>query len=165
MEGFELKLRISPPDSKFRKLIGHNTYNRLHLEELKKNRFVCGGCSYRPLDENRAIASLKLHVIEINKEKPEESPCIVLCIACHSTQHIDVSIEKGWVQLVNSNYSQRQLIDMCRLNSIHTHAKEDNLRHLKIPPLDFLLSMKDGTLSENTKSKVLFTNKFDWGDL
>lgn len=165
MDLFELKLRISPSDSQFRTLIGHDTYNKLQSEALKKSRFACNGCGNRPLDENKISNFLKLHVVEINEEKPEDSTCCILCIACHSTQHIDVAIEKEWIELVNSTFSQAQLVVMCRTNGVHSSLTKENTRHLKIKPLDFLASMKDETLSENTKAKVLFTNKFEWGDL
>lgn len=165
MELFELKLRISPSDSQFRELIGHEAYNKLHSETLKKSKFTCNGCGNRPLDDSKISSFLKLHVIEVNEKSPEESSCCIFCIACHSTQHIDIAIEKEWVELVNSTFSQSQLIVMCRTNGVLSSLTKENTRHLKIKPLDFLTSIKDGTLSENTKAKVLFTNKFEWGDL
>ena len=165
MEDFELKLKISPSDTKFKKLIGKESYEKIRLETFKKDRFSCRGCGFHPLDESRALIALTLHVIEIKEEKPEDSECAILCLACHSTQHIDVAIEKGWVQLVNSINSQKTLTEMCRVNAIHNNIKEDTTKLLKTPSLEFLKKMKDGTLPSNTKAKVIFTNKFEWGDL
>lgn len=164
MEEFELKLRISPSDSQFKKLIGPDKYSKIHNELLEKNRFSCKGCGFHPLDESKASTALQLHVEEINEEKPEESPCIILCMACHSTQHIDVAIKKEWVQLVNSTYSQKSLIEMSRINALF-NIKEENTRTLKTPPLEFLTKLENGQIQINTKAKVIFTNKFEWGDL
>jgi hypothetical protein len=165
MEEFELKLRISPSDSQFRNLIGPDAYTKLKAETFKRDRYTCQGCGFKPLDENKALVALKLHVIDINEEKPTESPCNVLCMACHSTQHIDVAIEKDWVQLVNSTYSQKSLIEKCRINMIQSMLTIDDTRTLKTTPLDFLRKMKTGELTINSKAKVIFTSKFEWGDL
>ena len=165
MEEFDLKLRISPSDSQFRNLIGLDAYSKLKEETFKKHRFTCQGCGFKPLDDSKALVALNLHVIDINEEKPVESPCTILCKACHSTQHIDVAIEKEWVQLVNSTYSQKSLIEKCRINMIQSMLTVDDTRTLKTTPLDFLKKMKAGQLTVNSKAKVIFTNKFEWGDL
>lgn len=165
MEEFELKLRISPSDNQFKKLIGIEAYEKLRADIFKRDRFLCQGCGFHPLDESKAFTALMLHVIEINEENPLESPCNILCMACHSTQHIDIAIEKEWVQLVNSTLSQKSLIEKCRISAIHHHTKESDTRILKTTPLDFLKKMKADELPANTKAKVIFTNKFEWGDL
>lgn len=164
MEEFELKLRISPSDTQFKKQIGPEKYDKIRRETFQRDRFCCQGCGFQPLDEKRAFTALTLHVIEINEENFEESKCNTLCMACHSTQHIDVAIEQEWVQLVNSSFSQKSLIEQCRINSIHQRTADD-LRRLKIEPSEFLAQLKAGVWPSNTKAKVIFTNKFEWGDL
>jgi len=165
MEEFELKLRISPSETQFRKLVGQENYAKIREEVYRRDKFTCKGCGFHPLDEAKALSALSLHVIEINEENLVESKCNILCMACHSTQHIDVAIEKGWVHLVNSTYSQKSLIEMCRINAIHNSIKEDDTRHLKSDPAEFLSKMKSGLLPVNSKVKVIFTNNFDFGDL
>jgi hypothetical protein len=165
MEEFELKLRMSPSDNQFKKMIGQEVYDKLNKSIFKRDNFTCQGCGFHPLDESKASDALMMHVIEINEEKPEESPCVILCMACHSTQHIDISIEKGWVSLINSTYSQKSLIEMCRINVFHTRANSDDVRTLKTTPLDFLEKLKAEKIPANSKAKVIFTNKFNWGDL
>lgn len=162
---FDLKLKISPSDNAFRKMLTVEQYSKLKIDTFSKYRNTCQGCWFKPLDEQRAQVALNIHVISINEEKPEESECNILCRACHSTQHIDVSIEKEWVKLINSTYSQKSLIEMCRVNAIHNSVKEDDTRVLKTPPLEFLEKMKAGLLPANTKAKVIFTSSFDWGDI
>lgn len=164
MKEYKLNLKISPSDTEFKKLIGAEEYNRIKLETLKKDNFSCRGCGFHPLDENNAAKSLTLHVESINEEDPKNSPCATLCMACHSTQHVDVALTKEWIQLINSTFSQKRLIETCRING-HKSLSHDNTRFLKTPPLEFLEKMKNGTLSPNSKAKALFTDKFEWGDL
>ena len=165
MEEFDLKLRISPSDNQFKNLIGTDAYNKLKTEVFKKNGFSCSGCRFHPLDESKALIALSLHLIKLNEQNPLESECNSLCMACHSTQHVDIAIEKEWVQLVNSVHSQKSLIERCRLNDIHSSIRDNETRYLKTPPLDFLEKIKADQLSINPKTKVIFTNKFEWGDL
>jgi len=163
MEEFNLKLRISPSDKEFKNIIGNDKYNQIKGFVFKRDGFSCKGCSYKPLDESRIITALFCHVVEINNESPEESECITLCKACHSTQHIDISLQQGWVQVVNSTWSQRALIESCRINTIYNTVKEDNTRYLKMSTEEFMDKFKNGLISE--KAKVVFTSKFEWGDL
>ena len=165
MEEFELNLRIAPSDNQFKKIIGQEEYDKLSRSVFKRDNFTCKGCGFHPLDESKASSALMMHVIEINEEVPLESPCNILCMACHTTQHIDIAIEKGWVNLINSTFSQKSLIEMCRINVFHSRANDDNTRTLKTTPLDFLDKLKAGKLPANSKAKVIFTNKFSWGDL
>lgn len=165
MEEFDLKIRISPSDKEFKKLVGDEAYNRIKTETFKACRFICQGCGSHSLDETKIYTYLHLHVIEINEEKPEESKCNILCMACHSTQHIDVAVEKGWVEFVNSTFSQKSLIEMCRINAIYNTVQEDNTRHLKATPSEILEKIKNGTWPASSKVKVIFTSQFEWGDL
>lgn len=164
MEEYSLKLRISPSDNEFKKLVGED-YNNILLNTFKRDGFTCKGCGYHPLDESKASKYLYAHVESINEENPKESPCTTLCMACHTTQHIDIAIERDWVQLLNSTFSQRRLIETCRINAqLHT-LNNENSRFLKTNPKEFLQKLKDGTLSPNSRAKVIFTSKFQWGDL
>lgn len=164
MEEFTLQVRLSPSDSEFKKLIGIEIFDRIKKQTFTNDKNTCRGCGYRPLDDTRVNSALSLHVIEI-ADKPEESPCITLCRACHSTQHIDIAIEKEWVNLVNSVFSQRRLIEMGRVNAIHNSIKEDDTRYLQGDPKEILERNKYHLGLKNCKLKVIFTNKFEWGDL
>lgn len=163
-EKSRLKLRISPSEKEFKELVGIEEFNKIRDKTLKRDKITCKGCGYHPLDESNALKSLSLHVESITLENPSESPCSILCLACHSTQHIDVAIEKGWVQLVNSSFSQKRLIETCRINA-HSSLNNDNTRFLKTTPTEYLEKLKNDTLSTNSRVKVLFTTKFEWGDL
>lgn len=163
MKEFKLQLRISPSDREFKKTLGDDKYNKLKKEIFERDGFACKGCNYTPLDEARANSALYCHVININDLNALESECITLCNACHSTQHVDIALQQGWVQIVNSTWSQKALIESCRINTIYNTVKEDNTRYLKMTSEEFLEKFKNGLISN--KAKVVFTNKFEWGDL
>ncbi len=165
MEEFELKMKISVSDKEFKKLVGPIVYQKIVSDTFKRDNHTCQGCKYHPLDESLASKALSCHVVEINQEMPEESECQTLCLACHSIQHIDVAIEKGWVQLVNSTFSQKSLVEMCRVNAVFNSIKDDNTRFLKTPAKVFLEEFKNNIINKNIKTKVIFTTNFEWGDL
>lgn len=161
MEDFNLKLRLSSSDKEFRQLIGAEKYSILKERVLKRDDNQCVGCGRKSLNTD----TLLVHVISINEEVPEESECVSLCIACHSTQHFDICVKNDWVELVNSTYSQEQLIGHCRVGSLANIANEDTMRRLKITPQEFLEKLKNDMIPINSKAKVIFTNKFDWGPI
>lgn len=165
MPDYSLKLRISPSDNEFKKLIILSEYNTLRDNTFASDKLACRGCGYRPFDESLLHKALGLHVESIDAVDLLNSPCATLCKACHTTQHIDVAVKKGWVELVNSSYSQKRLIEMCRINSLQNSANADNIRHLKINPEKFIQSIIEDTISPNSKAKVIFTSAFEWGDL
>jgi len=164
MEEFDLSLKISVSEKAFQEQIGKAEYDKIKEETFKRDKCTCCGCGYHPFDESKINKSLSLHVIEINTEEINKSECITLCIACHTTQHIDAAIKKEWIKLVNSTFSQKRLIEMCRINSFHS-LKDDNLRYLQTTPEEYLKKILDDKIPSNTKTKVIFTSKFEWGDL
>lgn len=165
MENFELKLKVSPSDKKFKQLLGDEKYKQILEKTFKEDNCTCQGCGYHPPNENKIGNALSLHVLEINEEVPEESDCTTLCLACHSLQHIDVSLKNEWVQLVNSTFSQKRLIEMCRINAVHHSLNDENTRYLAITSEQFIEKITTGLLSNGNKVKAIFTNKFEWGDL
>lgn len=164
MEEFELRLRISESDSKVRTAIGAESYNKLFDAGLVKTRNSCGGCGYRPLDETRIKSILSLHIIDFDPAQPENTTGIPLCKACHTTQHIDTAINNGWIELVNSTHSQKTLIELCRMNVLQNNISVENTRRLKTTPIEFLEKLKLGVIP-SSKTKVIFTSDFVWGDL
>lgn len=159
MEEFNLKLRLSPSDKEFRQLIGTEKYSILKEKILKRDANQCVGCGLNAGNSD----TLTIHVVSINETIPEDSDCVSLCIACHSTQHFDSCVKNDWVELVNSTLSQEQLIESCRIGSLANFASKDNIRRLKITPEQFLEKIKNDTIPISSKVKVVFTNKFDWG--
>lgn len=165
---FELKPRISPSEKDFFLKLGENWVqekNDIFKELLEKTNCTCGGCGYRVHDGDFAPKVLQLHLVEENLENLKDSLFIPLCKACHITQHIDKAIEQEWVNIVNSHFSQKSLIEMCRISTIGQHLRNDEVRLLKMTPQEYLNNLKNETLPLHSRVKIIFTNKFDWGDL
>lgn len=134
----------------------------LFLKVFKKDNNTCKCCSFTLMDTSANIfKELDLHILNLNKDNILESEFITLCKACHVIQHIDVAIKNGWVSLVNSIYSQGQLLHMCRINTIIDSIDKGTTRYLKKSPEKFLeeISNKDFSISES-KVKFILTNKF-----
>lgn len=164
MSDFQLTLRITPSIKEFRDKIGLENYNKLKEDGLKNSNFSCQGCKISPPSQDNARKSLFLNVIEENTEDYKQSKCVMLCKACTATQHIDMAIRNEWVTLVNSTYSQVQLIEMQRINQLHNNIKSENFRILKINPLEFLKKLENQEVNRINKTKIIFTSKFQWDD-
>lgn len=164
MEEFDLRLRVSPSDNEFKRTIGDEKYIALRNKTFTDCKHVCMGCGFRPLDDSKILSVLSMHVIEVDEENVEESKCTILCKACHVTQHIDVAIDKGWVEFVNSTFTQKALIEACRIAQVHKSIQEDKTRKLSGSPKDYLEKLKAGTLLQATKLKIIFTDSFSFGD-
>ena len=152
---FDLKLRISPSEKNFRERIGPEAFAKLKAETFQKNGYICQGCEY---DGNVNHASIDFHLVEINEDEPLESKFATLCKACHLTQHVDVAVEKEMVNIVNSTFTQAKIIEItqCKGNGI----SEINTRILKTPAIEIIEKIRNGTISKQTKIKIVFTVNF-----
>lgn len=165
---FDLKPKISYSEKDFFLKLGENWVdikNEIHERILEEESYTCKGCNYRAMNENLGKRILQLHLVEEDEEDPLKSLFVPLCKACHTTQHIDRAIELGQVNIVNSHYSQRSLIEMCRLSSTAQPLRDGDIRILKTTPEEYLYDLKNNTLLKNSRVKIIFTNKFDWGEL
>jgi hypothetical protein len=165
---FELKPKISPSEKDFFSKFGAksaDTKNEIFNTALEKYDCTCQGCGYKVHNEDFASKILQPHLVEENEENPLESIFIPLCKACHTTQHIDIAILNGWVNIVNSHFSQKSLIEMCRISSVGQYLRDEEIRILKMKPEEYLDKLKNETLPLHSRVKIIFTNKFDWGDL
>jgi hypothetical protein len=164
MSYFQLILRITPSIKEFRDKIGLDNYNKLKEEGLKNSNFSCQGCKISPPSQDSARKTLFLNVIEENQEDCMQSKCVTLCKACTATQHVDSAIKNEWVTLVNSTFSQVQLIEMQRINQLQNNIRPENFRILKINPLEFLKKLENQEVNRINKTKIIFTSKFEWDD-
>lgn len=158
---FELKPRISISEKDFFLKLGPNSQEikkKIQNETFSRDESTCRGCGYR-------TQSLFVHLVEENEQDLENSVFISLCKACHTTQHIDKAISEGWVSVVNSSFSQKSLIEICRVNDVSQHLKNGNIRILKMTPEEYAIQLKENTLPLHSRVKVIFTSKFEWGEL
>jgi hypothetical protein len=158
----DLKIKISPSEKSVFQNIDKDALEKIYRDNIEHNNYCCSGCGYRVLNIENVFKTLQIHVAEENKDKPEESKFTVLCKPCHATQHIDKAIENGWVNIVNSSFSQKNLIEICRINSVIKYLNDGEIRILKMKPEEYLYKLEKGELSPENKIKVIFTNKFEW---
>jgi hypothetical protein len=165
---FELNLRISPSEKDFFLKFGPDwtsVKNKIHIETLRKDDYCCQGCGYRSLDHNNAQKILQPHLVKEDEQDLLNSEFISLCKACHTTQHIDKAVSEGWVNIVNSSFSQKSLIEMCRISSVVKYISDGDIRILKTTPEEYINQLHDDLLPLHSRVKIIFTNKFEWGDL
>lgn len=156
---FELKPRISPSEKDFFLKLGPNwkeIKSKIQAETFERDENQCRGCQYR--------TKLYLHLAEENEQELEKSTFVSLCKACHTTQHIDNAVKEGWVSVVNSSFTQKSLIEICRVNDVSQHLKNGNIRILKMTPEEYEVQLKENTLPLHSRVKIIFTSKFEWGE-
>jgi len=174
----DLSLKVTAPNNTLRKAIGDEEFVRITKETCSLYDNTCQCCGWKPLVEEGEDESqfeykkkhLILHVEKLNESSPIDSEVTILCRSCYVINHIDMGIREGFVTLVNSRLTQRDLIriswnDVSRdkiIGGNREKAKSDRaLIEIKKDPLEFLEEVKDDYLTDNLAMvKVIFTNKF-----
>lgn len=150
------------PESVFYAQYGQDVYNYVVNNPI--NFGYCKSCGHEPRysDPNKV---LHRHIYFIDFQNPYLSKSVTLCSACHSTQHIKNSIEKGVVKFVNSSLSQKELVVATRYGDLRGFYENKKIVDLKKTPEDFLYEMNSGVFKVSDTLKVVFTNKFELNDL
>ena len=78
---------------------------------------------------------------------------------CHIIEHADVAIQNEYVALVNSRFSQGELVNICRNGTLSSSIEDGSVRYLKKTLPEFLEELKDGRALEG-KVKFVFTEKY-----
>ncbi len=169
----DLNLEFSPSEKAIVDEIGKENWLLYRKEFFTNVPNVCSGCDFIPNDGQK----LNIHVLPYSntivlKNEFKELKSILLCDACHSVKHPDVSAKKEWIKLVNSNFNQKDLITICRHGNqavnahiLGGHGIEKSIFLLKKDPVIYLNEVKttlDGVF--NPKIKVIFTKNFDWSN-
>jgi len=164
----DLKLRVCVSEVDYKNKIGVQNWNTLEYITKSSANFKCESCNHTPKKSALIHTDLFTHVIAENIENPLNTLTMCLCNACHSTQHIDVAIQKNWIDLVNAKYSQSQLVNMCRGSGpINTGLCEaldrGEIQELKKTPEEFLKEYKSGVINYDDRLKVKFrVNTFNF---
>ena len=174
----DLTLKVTTPSNAYRKAIGAEEFARVTKETNMLYDNTCQCCGWKPLEEEGEDESqfeykkkhLILHVEEFNEANPLDSKVTLLCRSCYVINHIDLGINEGFVKLVNSRFTQRDLIriswsDASRDNIVNHNreqAKKDRAYiELKRDPLEILEEIKEDHESSHLQMlKVVFTDKF-----
>ena len=123
---------------------------------FRNDNYKCKGCGFEPYDVE-AEDVLDIHLIKEDLENPENSEVRTTCKFCHIVEHADAAIRHGYVELVNSHFSQGELVNICRNNSLHLHMND--IRYLKKTLPEYLEELNSGRTLEG-KVKFIFTKKF-----
>jgi len=158
VEEFVLRPTISSPDKEFKNRVGVDVWERMKSKSFRDNRYKCQGCNFEPYDVE-PTSVLDIHLVEEDVEAPENSIVRTTCKFCHIVEHADVAISLGYVELVNSHFSQGELINICRNGALSTHIEDGDIRYLKKTLPEYLEELKSGRALEG-KVKFIFTKKF-----
>ncbi len=158
VEEFKLRPVISPSDKEFREKIGEESWERIKSASFRDNGYKCCGCGFEPYDVDPNEV-LSIHLIEEDLENPENSKIITTCQLCHLVQHADASMNHGYVELVNSFFSQGELVNICRNKAVSHHIEKGDIRYLKKTLPEFLEELKSGSAKEG-KVKLVFTETY-----
>ncbi|MEK6830227.1 MAG: hypothetical protein AABY15_08990 [Nanoarchaeota archaeon] len=155
---FEIRATISPSDKEFRSRISVDVWERIKSKALRDDGFKCQGCGFEPYDVS-ADKVLDVHLVEENIINPEDSKFRTECMLCHMIEHADAAISNEYVILVNSKFSQGELVNICRNRAIPSNIEDGSIRILKKTLPEFLEELKNGKALEG-KVKLIFTEKY-----
>jgi hypothetical protein len=157
-EKFILRPIISPSEKAFRSKIGAEAWEKLKNKTFRDGGYKCAGCTFTPYDVDPDEV-LSIHLIEENEEIPEEPKVNITCEICHIIQHADVAMEKGYVELVNSLFTQGELVNICRNGDLIHHIEKGEVRYIKKTLPDFLEELNSGRAKEG-KVKFVLTESY-----
>ena len=156
---FELRPIISPSDKEFRNKVGEETWQKMKSKTFRDDNYKCQGCGFEPYDVEPSDV-LDIHLVEENLSNPEESEVRTTCLFCHMIEHADAAISNGFVALVNSHFTQGELVNICRNGALSNHVEDGSIRYLNKKSLsDFLEELKNGKAFEG-RVKFVFTPKY-----
>lgn len=174
----ELNIEICPSEKNVAKIIGPENWSFLSKFTFQNNPHRCYFCNYPEPSELLKVQSekprLNVHILpfdeNLNLEQDfKKLQTMLLCDACHAIQHFDFTVEKKWIKLVNSSFSQIDLIKICRFSNrmvnayiMGGHEVEKHIFPLKKTPEKYLDEIKESKLNVNKKIKLIFTKNFDW---
>ena len=158
---------ISFPENKFIELYGADVYDNLKTKTANNWGCKCASCEYTMNTPNWTVEEfdkrLQTHIIQVDEQNPENSKTVLLCRECHITQHIDIAIKKNWVELVNSKFTQGELISQARHTLIAKGRQFRQIVTVKMTPIELLSEIKSGTYDKRDRVKMLFTESYkDW---
>lgn len=157
-EEFKLRPAISAPDKEFRNRVGEEVWLRMKSVAFRNDGYKCQGCGFEPYDiEPEKV--LDIHLVEEDVNNPEDSKVRTTCMFCHIIEHADAAISGGYIELVNSHFSQGELVNICRNDALSSHIEYGDVRYIKKTLPEFLEELKSGRALEG-KVKFVFTEKF-----
>jgi hypothetical protein len=161
---FYLEPRISISEKEFKFKYGEAVFNQIVSNARNVYGNTCCGCGLSPEGAflNDKEVMLDVHIVNENEAEPLKSESVLLCRACHATQHIDKAIEAGFVELCNSSLSQKDLVIKSRDRDILFHENHGNIKYLKLSGQEYIERLRNNTLGPNM-IKFVFKDSFNFG--
>ena len=153
-EEFVFRPLISPSDKAFKDKVGVEVWERMKSKAFRDDGHKCCGCGFEPYDVDPNDV-LDIHVVEENEESSEDSIIRTTCKLCHIIEHGDVAMEGGYVALVNSYFTQGEIVNICRNRELAHHIEKGEIRYIKKPFQEFLEELKSGRAKEGKVKFVL----------
>jgi len=163
----DLVLKNTLPTKILKDAIGNEKLELIRSGLMNKMHYTCQCCGWEGGKEIENRRHLTIQIDQFNEENPIESGVFLVCKSCYLINHIESSVEYGYINFVNSAYSQVDLIKIswsdCSKKTINNNNREKAINDKKIIPLNkskeyYLNQIKEGKQSD--KLKVLFTDKF-----
>ena len=161
---FKLLICNSYSEKNFISNYGQELYNILSDAAFKEHKWHCAGCGHL-VPEYKRLQNLKLHIYDVNTTNPELSKGVPLCNFCHYTQHIEIPAKNNWIELINSVYSQTNLIRLMRGDKIYPNLNNRTIIKLKKTPQELLNEIHNGTFQLSNTLKIIFTDKVSFDDM
>lgn len=159
MRPFKLIPSISFSEKDFTATISKEKWEEIKESVYQNNSGQCYGCGYCPVDKKM----LQIHLHWWDEKNYDSAEFMLLCEACHAIKHIDVTIANGWAVLVNSVYTQEEIIRRNRSSgAIRKDIDEHKIVLLKKTLKEYYEEIELSELHRNEKTKILFGNKFAW---
>ena len=159
MYSFKLVPAIGLSEKEFREKVGHEKFDELYNNLLNNNK-ICFGCGHAPTDK----LMLKSHLEGWNGIDYKTAKMVLLCSACHSIKHCDISANNDWIRLCNTKYSQEELVQRCRKDELRADLANERVFILNRLPQTLVDDLKNPETDpkKNEKIKIVFGKKFDW---
>lgn len=167
----DLNIEISPSERMVMDTIGKENWQKLSNLTVSKGSYTCTGCGFVPFEGQK----LRVHILPYNmasfdlKNDFMQLESLLLCDACHTIKHFDIAANSGHVRLVNSDFTQKDLIAVCRHGNraLNAYVKGGNnitkrIFPLKKRPEEYLKEINEDFKKYNPKIKVVFTDSFKW---
>jgi hypothetical protein len=160
MSDFKLILGFSPSEKDFISKLSPEDWKEMKEGVYKKQGLVCCGCGWKPDSPSK----LQFHLVHLNEEQPKESLVKMICAPCHLIRHFDYAAKNDLLVLVNSCYSQAELVQRCRSSNktILKDIEEKRIMVLKKKPLEYSMELSESEFNRNDKIKVIFSKNFSW---
>lgn len=169
----DLRIEFSPSERLIKGELGDENWLKLKKITFGKSKIKCLLCGFVPGDGQK----LKMHIHPYDPDMIslvddfEKLGTSLLCDACHTIKHFEHAAKAGVIRLVNSDFTQKDLVLVCRAGNqvlngyvLGGFGIERKIFPLKKKPLEYLEEIKDSEKNINPKIKLIFTEKFDWNN-